>query len=238
MKQLQVFVLFWIYNHLRNTLTGDTILRTSSCTLSPTFREHVSTQTRSHTHTHTYTHTNIYSFHAQNRTHKEKDRPYKAKAVPQPTKVSNPISICCRAPLEKARRGPAVAYALVYACNLEPAVIRTTSTAADPSLQEDILVGSPVRYTRRFRCSQWVEYRQPPQKKEKGEKKAVSASHSPSHSQTSRRSINLVSIFRCSSPPRNPVYARRVDHSALAFSLSSHRHSYISLLFRSRFIDS
>jgi len=103
------------------------------------------------THTHTHTHTNIYSFHAQNRTHKEKDRPYKAKAVPQPTKVSNPISICCRAPLEKARRGPAVAYALVYACNLEPAVIRTTSTAADPSLQEDILVGSPVRYTRRFR---------------------------------------------------------------------------------------
>ncbi len=34
----------------------------------------------------------------------------------------------------------------------------------------------------------------------------------------------------------NPVYARRVDPSALAFSLSSHRHSYISLLFSSRFI--
>jgi hypothetical protein len=30
----------------------------------------------------------------------------------------------------------------------------------------------------------------------------------------------------CSSPPRNTVYARRVELSALAFSLSSHRHSY------------
>jgi hypothetical protein len=34
--------------------------------------------------------------------------------------------------------------------------------------------------------------------------------------------VNLVSMFRCSSPPRNPVYARRVDPSALALSLSSH----------------
>jgi hypothetical protein len=33
-------------------------------------------------------------------------------------------------------------------------------------------------------------------------------------------SINLVSIFRCSSPPRNPVYVRRVDPSDLDFSLS------------------
>jgi hypothetical protein len=62
----------------------------------------------------------------------------------------------------------------------------------------------------------------------------VSKSHThPSHSQTS---INLVSIFRCSSPPSNPVYARRVDPSALVFSLSSHRHSYTGLLFSSRFI--
>ncbi len=38
-------------------------------------------------------------------------------------------------------------------------------------------------------------------------------------------SINLVSIFRCSSPPHNPVYVRRVDPQALALSLSSHRHS-------------
>ncbi len=34
-----------------------------------------------------------------------------------------------------------------------------------------------------------------------------------------------------------PVYVRRVDSSALVFSLSSHRHSYIGLVFRSRFID-
>jgi len=31
-------------------------------------------------------------------------------------------------------------------------------------------------------------------------------------------STNLVSIFRCSSPPSNPVYVRRVDPSALSFS--------------------
>ena len=37
-------------------------------------------------------------------------------------------------------------------------------------------------------------------------------------------SINLVSIFMCSSPPSNPVYARRVNPSVLVFSLSSHRH--------------
>jgi hypothetical protein len=48
----------------------------------------------------------------------------------------------------------------------------------------------------------------------------------------------LVFIFRCSraSPPYNPLYVSRVDPSALAFSLSSHRHSYISLLFSFRFI--
>jgi hypothetical protein len=57
-----------------------------------------------------------------------------------------------------------------------------------------------------------------------------------SSSQTSVLWINLVSILWCSSPPRNPVYPRRVDPSAVAFSLSSHRHSYISLLFISRFI--
>jgi hypothetical protein len=51
-------------------------------------------------------------------------------------------------------------------------------------------------------------------------------------------SINLVVyIFGCSSPPHNPVYVRCVDPSALAFSLSSHRHSWISLLFGSRFIE-
>ncbi len=50
--------------------------------------------------------------------------------------------------------------------------------------------------------------------------------------------INLVSIFRCSSPPHNTVYVSRVDLSDLAFSLSSHRHSYVSLLFNSLFIVS
>ncbi len=50
-------------------------------------------------------------------------------------------------------------------------------------------------------------------------------------------SINLVSIFRCSSSPSNPVYVRSVDSSSLVFSLSSHRHSYIGLVFSSRFID-
>jgi hypothetical protein len=39
-------------------------------------------------------------------------------------------------------------------------------------------------------------------------------------------SINLVFIFRCSSSSSNPVYARRVDSSALVFSLSSHLQSY------------
>jgi hypothetical protein len=36
----------------------------------------------------------------------------------------------------------------------------------------------------------------------------------------------------------NPVYARRVNSLLLVCSLSSHRHSYIPLIFGSRFIDS
>ncbi len=43
-------------------------------------------------------------------------------------------------------------------------------------------------------------------------------------------------VFRYYSSPRHTVYARRVDSSALAFSLSSHRHSSISLLFSVRLI--
>ena len=43
--------------------------------------------------------------------------------------------------------------------------------------------------------------------------------------------MNLVSIFRCSSPPHNPVYTRRVDPSGLVFSLSSHRYSYIHVFY-------
>jgi hypothetical protein len=50
--------------------------------------------------------------------------------------------------------------------------------------------------------------------------------------------INLVTIFRRSSSPRNPVYTRRVDPSVLGFSLLSHRHSFIILFFNSHFIDS
>jgi hypothetical protein len=49
--------------------------------------------------------------------------------------------------------------------------------------------------------------------------------------------INLVFVFRSSSSPRNPVYVRRVDPSGLDFRLSSHRHSCISFLFSSRFLD-
>ena len=41
---------------------------------------------------------------------------------------------------------------------------------------------------------------------------------------------------RGKTPPPNPVYARRVDPSVLAFSLSSHRYSYVGLLFNSRLI--
>jgi hypothetical protein len=48
----------------------------------------------------------------------------------------------------------------------------------------------------------------------------------------------LVIIFRCSSSPSNPVYARRVDSSALVFSLSSYRQPYIGFVYISRFIDS
>jgi hypothetical protein len=55
---------------------------------------------------------------------------------------------------------------------------------------------------------------------------------------TNFSSINLVFIFRCSCPPRNTVYERRVDLSVWTVSLSSHWHSYISLLCTSLFIVS
>jgi hypothetical protein len=49
----------------------------------------------------------------------------------------------------------------------------------------------------------------------------VSRSHThPSLSHLS--SLKLVTFFRCSSPPFNPVYTRRVVPSVLAFSLSLH----------------
>ncbi len=64
----------------------------------------------------------------------------------------------------------------------------------------------------------------------------TSKSHSPI-TLANFSSINLVYIFRCSSSPNNPVYTRHVDSSPLGFSRSSHRHSYIGLVFNSRFID-
>ncbi len=51
------------------------------------------------------------------------------------------------------------------------------------------------------------------------------------------QSINLVSIFMYSSSSITPVYVRHVDSSYLGSSLSSHRQSYIGLVFSSRFID-
>jgi hypothetical protein len=62
--------------------------------------------------------------------------------------------------------------------------------------------------------------------------------HILTHHTHKHSSINLVSIFRCSSSPSNPVYERRVDFSDLVFSLSSHRHSYLGFVFDSRFLDS
>ena len=47
------------------------------------------------------------------------------------------------------------------------------------------------------------------------------------HTRKPLSSINLVSILRCSSPPHNLVYGRRVAPSVFAFSLSSHRHFYM-----------
>jgi hypothetical protein len=48
----------------------------------------------------------------------------------------------------------------------------------------------------------------------------------------------LVYYFRCSISTTNPVSERCLDSSFLVFSLSSHRYSYISLLFSSRFFYS
>ena len=48
--------------------------------------------------------------------------------------------------------------------------------------------------------------------------------------------LNIVSIFRCPRPPHNPVYARRLDPSVLAFGLSLHRRPYVCILSSSHFI--
>ncbi len=67
----------------------------------------------------------------------------------------------------------------------------------------------------------------------------TSKSHThTSYSQTSRLLTSSLSQVRSSSPPIHPVYSRDINSSVLVFSLSSHRHSYIGLIFRSLFIDS
>ncbi len=38
--------------------------------------------------------------------------------------------------------------------------------------------------------------------------------------------LNLVSIFRCPSPPHNLVYARRVDPSVLSFSVTHYTDTF------------
>jgi hypothetical protein len=50
--------------------------------------------------------------------------------------------------------------------------------------------------------------------------------------------VGFVVWWKEDSSPSYPVYASRVDSSTLVFSLSSHRHSYIGLIFTFRFIDS
>ena len=67
--------------------------------------------------------------------------------------------------------------------------------------------------------------------------KLCPCAHSIRTSTQNLSSINLVSTFRCSSSPHNTVYTSRVDVSTLGCCLSSHRHSYMSLPFISRFID-
>ena len=59
----------------------------------------------------------------------------------------------------------------------------------------------------------------------------ITSKHSP-FTLSNLASLNLVSIVRCSSPPSHPVShdTRRVDPSDIAFSLSLHRHSCMSIL--------
>jgi hypothetical protein len=54
----------------------------------------------------------------------------------------------------------------------------------------------------------------------------------------SNNAISLMSSCLLFVLQDDPVYVRRVDPSALSFSLSLHRHSYISILCSSRFISS
>ena len=64
-------------------------------------------------------------------------------------------------------------------------------------------------------------------------------SKSHTHITYSQSSRLLTSSLSLGVPvPRATVYARRVNSLVLVCSLSSHRHSYIGLIFSSRFIDS
>ncbi len=61
----------------------------------------------------------------------------------------------------------------------------------------------------------------------------------PSHSPTSRLLTSSLSLgVPVQESTTNPVYVRRVNSLVLVCSLSHHRHSYIHLIFSSRFIDS
>jgi hypothetical protein len=60
----------------------------------------------------------------------------------------------------------------------------------------------------------------------------------PSHSQTSRLLTSSLSLGVPVPLGTQSRYVRCVDSSSLVFSLSSHRHSYIGLVFTSLFIDS
>ena len=50
--------------------------------------------------------------------------------------------------------------------------------------------------------------------------------------------INLVSIFRCSSSPRNPVQTRHVDPSVLTFSLSLYPHICMPFIYNFTYCSS
>jgi hypothetical protein len=64
---------------------------------------------------------------------------------------------------------------------------------------------------------------------------STSTAHThPSHSQNYRLLTSSLSLG-IPVPPINPVYSRHVGSSSLGFSLSSHRQSYIGLVFSSRF---
>jgi hypothetical protein len=105
--------------------------------------------------------------------------------------------------------------------------VSSTTTARRSPPSSNPRLGTFTSFSLRLSITDHIEYRR--------RTFSVKITHSPI-TLANLSSIDLVSLFRCCSPPRNTLYARRL--SALAFSLSSHRHSHISLLLRSRFIVS